>query len=135
VRHGLNKDLGFTHRTGRELRRVAEVAKLMVDAGLIVLVSFISRSAERAGARALVAEASSSRCLSTPRWRCRAARRQGLYQKARRGELKNFTASTRPMRRPSSLKSASTRCSSQLSSGRGDVAWLSSHHRLRRPDR
>ena len=72
VRHGLNKDLGFTDEDRVEnIRRVAEVAKLMVDAGLIVLVSFISPfRAERRMARELFARrASSSRCSSTRRWR------------------------------------------------------------------
>ena len=72
VRHGLNRDLGFTDEDRVEnLRRVAEVAKLMTDAGLIVLVSFISPfRAERArGARNCSTRASSSRCSSTRRWR------------------------------------------------------------------
>jgi bifunctional enzyme CysN/CysC len=70
VRHGLNKDLGFTEADRVEnIRRVAEVAKLMVDAGLIVLVSFISPfRAERRMARELMGEGSSSRSSSTRRW-------------------------------------------------------------------
>ncbi len=72
VRHGLNRDLGFTDADRVEnIRRVAEVARLMADAGLIVLVSFISPVPLRAadGARADAARASSSRCSSTRRWR------------------------------------------------------------------
>ena len=72
VRHGLNRDLGFTDADRVEnIRRVAEVARLMVDAGLIVLVSFISpfRSEREHGARACSATASSSRCSSTRRSR------------------------------------------------------------------
>jgi hypothetical protein len=71
VRHGLNQDLGFTDADRVEnIRRVAEVAKLMVDAGLIVLVSFISPfRSERRMARELVRRASSSRCSSTRRSR------------------------------------------------------------------
>jgi bifunctional enzyme CysN/CysC len=71
VRHGLNRDLGFTDEDRVEnIRRVAEVAKLMVDAGLIVLVSFISPfRAERRMARERFEAASSSRSSSTRRWR------------------------------------------------------------------
>jgi adenylylsulfate kinase-like enzyme len=72
VRHGLNRDLGFTEADRVEnIRRVAEVAKLMVDAGLIVLVSASFRRSARAahGARACSPRASSSRCSSTRRWK------------------------------------------------------------------
>ena len=94
LRHGLNRDLGFTQVDRVEnIRRVAEVAKLMVDAGLLVLVSFISPfRAEREMARSLFApgefiEVFVDASLAT----CEQRDPKGLYAKARRGELKNFT--------------------------------------------
>jgi bifunctional enzyme CysN/CysC len=103
VRHGLNKDLGFTDQDRVEnIRRVAEVAKLMVDAGLIVLVSFISPfRAERAGARALLNEGEFLEVfVDTPLAQAEARDVKGLYKKARRGELKNFTGIDSPYEPP-----------------------------------
>ena len=94
VRHGLNRDLGFTEADRVEnVRRVAEVAKLMVDAGLIVIVSFISPyRAERAYARGLFGEDEFTEIfVDTPLEVCERRDPKGLYGKARRGELKNFT--------------------------------------------
>ncbi|EUB98734.1 Adenylyl-sulfate kinase [Rhizobium sp. CF080] len=94
VRHGLNRDLGFTDADRVEnIRRVAEVAKLMVDAGIITLVSFISPfRAERQLARELVAEGEFVEIyVSTPPSVAEERDPKGLYAKARRGELKNFT--------------------------------------------
>ncbi len=94
VRHGLNKDLGFTDQDRVEnIRRVAEVAKLMVDAGLIVLASFISPfRAERQMARALMEEGEFVEVfVDTPLEICEQRDPKGLYKKARAGELKNFT--------------------------------------------
>jgi bifunctional enzyme CysN/CysC len=94
VRHGLNRDLGFTEADRVEnIRRVAEVAKLMVDAGLIVLVSFISPfRSERRMARELFAPGEFVEVfLDTPLEECERRDPKGLYAKARRGELKNFT--------------------------------------------
>ena len=94
VRHGLNRDLGFTEADRVEnVRRVAEVAKLMVDAGLIVLVSFISPYRnERQMARDLFAEGEFVEVfVDTPLEECERRDVKGLYAKARRGELKNFT--------------------------------------------
>lgn len=94
VRHGLNKDLGFTDQDRVEnIRRVAEVAKLMVDAGLVVLVSFISPfRSERQMARALMEEGEFIEIfVDTPLEICEARDVKGLYKKARAGELKNFT--------------------------------------------
>ena len=94
VRHGLNRDLGFTEADRVEnIRRVAEVAKLMVDAGLIVLVSFISPfRSERRLARALLAPGEFVEVfVDTPLEECEKRDSKGLYAKARRGELKNFT--------------------------------------------
>jgi bifunctional enzyme CysN/CysC len=94
IRHGLNRDLGFTEADRVEnIRRIAEVAKLFVDAGLIVLVSFISPfRAERSLARSLFAEGEFIEIfVDTPLEECERRDIKGLYAKARRGELKNFT--------------------------------------------
>lgn len=94
VRHGLNRDLGFTEADRVEnIRRVAEVAKLMVDAGMVVLVSFISPyAAERRMARALFTEGEFVEVfVDTPLAECERRDTKGLYAKARAGKLKNFT--------------------------------------------
>jgi bifunctional enzyme CysN/CysC len=94
VRHGLNKDLGFTDVDRVEnIRRIAEVAKLMVDAGLIVLTSFISPfRAEREMARGLMGEGEFYEIhVDVPLAVAEQRDVKGLYRKARRGELKNFT--------------------------------------------
>ena len=103
VRHGLNRDLGFTDEDRIEnLRRVAEVAKLMTDAGLIVLVSFISPfRAERAAARALFASGDFIEVfVATPLAEAERRDVKGLYAKARRGELPNFTGIDSPYEPP-----------------------------------
>jgi bifunctional enzyme CysN/CysC len=94
VRHGLNRDLGFTEADRVEnIRRVAEVAKLLVDAGLIVIVAFISPfRAERQLARSLFDPGEFLEVyVDTPLEECERRDVKGLYAKARRGELKNFT--------------------------------------------
>jgi bifunctional enzyme CysN/CysC len=94
VRHGLNRDLGFTDADRVEnIRRVAEVARLMTDAGLIVIVSFISPfRAERRMARELFPEGEFLEVfVDTPLEVCEARDPKGLYRKARAGEIKNFT--------------------------------------------
>jgi bifunctional enzyme CysN/CysC len=94
VRHGLNRDLGFTEADRVEnIRRVAEVAKLLVDAGLIVIVAFISPfRAERQLARSLFDAGEFIEVfVDTPLEECERRDVKGLYAKARRGELKNFT--------------------------------------------
>ncbi len=94
VRHGLNRDLGFAEPDRVEnIRRVAEVAKLMVDAGLIVLVSFISPfRAERRLARELFSEGDFIEIyVDTPLTVCEERDPKGLYRKARKGLIKNFT--------------------------------------------
>ncbi len=103
VRHGLNKDLGFTEADRVEnIRRVAEVAKLMVDAGLIVLVSFISPfRSERDMARALFAEGEFVEVfVDTPIELCEQRDVKGLYAKARAGQLPNFTGISSPYEAP-----------------------------------
>jgi bifunctional enzyme CysN/CysC len=105
VRHGINKDLGFTAQDRVEnIRRVAEVAKLMVDAGLIVLVSFISPfRAERNAARALFGEGEFFEIfIDTPFAEAEKRDVKGLYKKARKGELKNFTGIDSPYEAPES---------------------------------
>ncbi len=94
IRHGLNRDLGFTEADRVEnIRRVAEVAKLMTDAGLIVLVAFISPfRSERRMARELFQEGEFLEVfVDTPLEECERRDVKGLYAKARRGELRNFT--------------------------------------------
>ena len=94
IRHGLSKDLGFTAADRVEnIRRIAEVAKLMVDAGLIVLTAFISPfRAERDMARSLFAEGDFLEVfVDTPLEVAEARDPKGLYKKARQGELPNFT--------------------------------------------
>ena len=103
VRHGLNKDLGFTAQDRVEnIRRVAEVARLMVDAGLIVLVSFISPfRSERRMARELFAPGEFFEVfVDTPLAEAERHDVKGLYRKARRGELKNFTGIDSPYETP-----------------------------------
>jgi bifunctional enzyme CysN/CysC len=103
VRHGLNKDLGFTEVDRVEnIRRVAEVARLMVDAGLIVLTAFISPfRSERALARGLLDEGEFFEIhIDTPLDVAEARDVKGLYKKARRGELKNFTGIDSPYEAP-----------------------------------
>ena len=94
VRHGLNKDLGFTDADRVEnIRRVSETAKLMVDAGLIVLVSFISpfASERRMAREALEGGEFIEVYVSTPLNVCEQRDVKGLYAKARQGKIKNFT--------------------------------------------
>ena len=105
VRHGLNKDLGFTEADRVEnIRRVAEVARLMADAGLIVLVSFISPfRAERRMARGLLEEGEFFEVfVDAPLAVAEGRDPKGLYRKARRGELKNFTGIDSPYEAPES---------------------------------
>jgi bifunctional enzyme CysN/CysC len=105
VRHGLNKDLGFTDADRVEnIRRVAEVAKLMVDAGLIVIVAFISPFAnERRMARALVdSDEFFEIFVDAPLALAEQRDPKGLYRKARQGELKNFTGIDSAYERPES---------------------------------
>jgi bifunctional enzyme CysN/CysC len=103
VRHGLNKDLGFTDADRVEnIRRVGEVCKLMVDAGLIVITAFISPfNAERQMARGLIAEGEFIEVyIDTPLDVAEQRDPKGLYKKARRGELNNFTGISSPYEAP-----------------------------------
>ncbi|MGB6116967.1 MAG: sulfate adenylyltransferase subunit CysN [Mesorhizobium sp.] len=103
VRHGLNRDLGFTEEDRVEnIRRVAEVARLMADAGLLVIVSFISPfRAERRMARELMGEGEFVEVfVDTPFEECARRDTKGLYARALRGELKNFTGVDSPYEAP-----------------------------------
>lgn len=103
VRHGLNKDLGFTEADRVEnVRRVGEVAKLMVDAGLLVLTAFISPfRSERRLARSLVSDGEFIEIhVDTPLDVAESRDVKGLYKKARRGELSNFTGIDSPYEAP-----------------------------------
>ena len=94
IRHGLNNDLGFTDADRVEnIRRVAEVAKLMADAGLVVITAFISPfSSERDYARQIVADDEFIEVfVDAPLEVCEARDPKGLYKKARAGQLRNFT--------------------------------------------
>ncbi|MEZ5710308.1 MAG: sulfate adenylyltransferase subunit CysN [Blastomonas sp.] len=103
VRHGLNKDLGFTEADRIEnIRRVGEVAKLMTDAGLIVITAFISPfRAERDMVRAMIPEGEFIEIfVDTPLADAEARDVKGLYKKARSGQLKNFTGIDSPYEVP-----------------------------------
>ncbi|MES2897336.1 MAG: sulfate adenylyltransferase subunit CysN [Pseudomonadota bacterium] len=128
VRHGLNKDLGFTDEDRVEnIRRVAEVSKLMVDAGLIVLVSFISPfRAERRMARELQAEGDFVEVyVNTPLAVAEQRDVKGLYKKARAGELKNFTGIDSPYEAPEHPEIVvDTTAMSPIEAAERIVAWL-----------
>ncbi|MEJ2411074.1 MAG: sulfate adenylyltransferase subunit CysN [Novosphingobium sp.] len=105
VRHGLNKDLGFTESDRIEnIRRVGEVSKLMVDAGLIVITAFISPfQADREMVRSMLPEGEFFEVfIDTPLKVAEARDVKGLYKKARAGELKNFTGIDSPYEAPRS---------------------------------
>lgn len=103
VRHGLNNDLGFSPADRKEnIRRIAEVARLMNDAGLIVITAFISPYREdRASARAIIGAAFFREIyVSTPLTICEQRDPKGLYQKARQGQLAEFTGISAPYEAP-----------------------------------
>jgi len=104
VRKGLNNNLDFSEESRKEnLRRVSEVAKLMVDAGLIVLTAFISPfEEERTFAKEIIgAEKFVEVFVDTPLEICEQRDVKGLYKKARAGEISNFTGITSPFEAPS----------------------------------
>ena len=105
MRQGLNKDLGFTEADRIEnIRRIGEVAKLMTDAGLIVLTAFISPfRAERRMVREMMGEGEFIEVfVDTPLDVAEARDVKGLYKKARAGEIKNFTGIDSPYEAPES---------------------------------
>jgi bifunctional enzyme CysN/CysC len=132
VRHGLNRDLGFTETDRVEnIRRVAEVAKLMVDAGLIVIVTFISPfKADRAMARSLFKEEEFIEVfVDTPLEVAERRDPKGLYAKARRGEIKNFTGIDSPYERPERAEVViSTACKNP-----SEAILMSEHHTFKSP--
>ncbi len=128
VRHGLNKDLGFTEEDRVEnIRRVAEVARLMVEAGLIVLVSFISPfRAERRMARDLMERGEFIEVhIDTPLDVAEGRDVKGLYKKARAGQLKNFTGIDSPYEAPDNAEIVidTTRLDPEAAA-EAIVAWL-----------
>lgn len=105
IRHGLNKNLGFSAADREEnIRRIGEVAKLFADAGLVVMTSFISPyRKDRDGVRALHQAAGIPFIevhVATPIETCETRDPKGLYKKARAGELKNFTGIDDPYEAP-----------------------------------
>jgi bifunctional enzyme CysN/CysC len=107
VRHGLNRDLGFTEADRVEnIRRAGEVAKLMVESGLIVLCSFISPyRSERDMVRALVGDGEFIEVfVDTPLADCIKRDAKGLYAKAKAGTLKNFTGIDAPYEPPAAAE-------------------------------
>jgi len=138
VRHGLNRDLGFTDADRVEnIRRVAEVAKLMVDAGLIVSTAFISPfRAERQMARKLVGEGEFIEIfVATPLEEAERRDPKGLYKKARRGDLKNFTGIDSPYEPPEhpELTIDTTTVTAELAADRV-IAYLRERGFVRVPD-
>ncbi|PLR14812.1 adenylyl-sulfate kinase [Caulobacter flavus] len=128
VRHGLNKDLGFTEEDRVEnIRRVAEVAKLMVDAGLIVLTAFISPfRAERQLAREILSEGEFVEVfVDTPLAVAESRDVKGLYKKARSGQLKNFTGIDSPYEAPEAAELViDTTKVDPVAAAEQIVAWL-----------
>ena len=128
VRHGLNKDLGFTEEDRVEnIRRVAEVSKLMVDAGLIVLTAFISPfRAERRMAREMLEDGEFVEVyVETPLAVAEQRDVKGLYKKARAGDLKNFTGIDSPYEAPENAElTVDTTTLSPVEAAETIVAWL-----------
>ncbi|HEX6866899.1 MAG TPA: sulfate adenylyltransferase subunit CysN [Caulobacteraceae bacterium] len=128
VRHGLNKDLGFTEADRVEnIRRIAEVAKLMVDSGLIVLTAFISPfRAERRLARSLMGEGEFVEVfIDTPLAEAEKRDVKGLYKKARAGQLKNFTGVDSPYEPPENAEiTIDTTGLTAVEAAEKIVAWL-----------
>jgi adenylylsulfate kinase len=104
IRHGLNKGLGFTEEDRKEnIRRIGEVSKLFIDAGLFPITAFISPfRADRDLVRALVGDGEFIEIfIDCPIEECEKRDPKGLYQKARRGEIPNFTGISSPYEPPS----------------------------------
>jgi bifunctional enzyme CysN/CysC len=128
VRHGLNRDLGFTEEDRVEnIRRVAEVARLMADAGLIVITAFISPfRAERRMARDLMEAGEFIEVfVDTPLSVAEQRDVKGLYQKARAGQLKNFTGVDSPYEAPEAAEiHINTTAMSATDAAEAIVSWL-----------
>ncbi len=134
VRHGLNRDLGFTDADRVEnIRRVGEVAKLFVDAGLLVLCSFISPfRAERQMVRELVEEGEFVEIfVDTPLQECMRRDPKGLYARARAGKIKNFTGIDSPYETPEHAEIViDTRSATAAESARHIAEELRTRHLL-----
>lgn len=103
IRSGLNNDLDFSDESRKEnIRRIAEVSKLFVDAGTVVMTAFITPFAEeRAKVKALIGEENYTEVfVSCPLEECEKRDVKGLYAKARKGEIKNFTGIDSPFEEP-----------------------------------
>lgn len=133
VRHGLNQDLGFDDASRVEnIRRIAEVSKLMLDAGLIVLTAFISPfRADRALARSLVDEGAFIEVfIDTPLSICEARDPKGLYRKARAGEIRQFTGIDSPYEIPETSEITLDTNQSIEDNIATLLAYLRQHHHL-----
>ena len=118
IRHGLNRNLGFSPEDRAEnIRRIGEVGKLFVDAGFILLTSFVSPyKADRAMARTLFADGDFLEIfIDTPVELCEKRDPKGLYKKARKGEISNFTGVSDPYEEPENpeLVISTAECSPQ----------------------
>ncbi len=104
IRYGLNKDLDFSNESRVEnIRRISEVAKLFVDAGTVVLTAFITPfSEERKKIKSMIGSDYFEVFVSCPLEECEKRDVKGLYAKARRGEIKNFTGIDSPFEEPTS---------------------------------
>jgi len=102
IRHGLNKDLGFTETDRKEnLRRISEVALLLIDSGIITLCTFISPfQNERDKIRKLIGDNYIEVFIDCDLKTCESRDPKGLYKKARKGEINNFTGISSPYERP-----------------------------------
>lgn len=132
VRHGLNKDLGFSDDDRVEnIRRIGEMAKLFADAGLIVLSAFISPfRADRQMVRDLVEEGEFIEIhMSTPLSVCEQRDPKGLYKKARQGEIKNFTGIDSSYEAPESpeITLNTAECGIEACADKV-IAYLKKHH-------
>jgi len=127
IRHGLNSDLGFDKKSRNEnIRRVAEVAKLFVDAGVIVLSAFISPFAkDRDFVRSLVQKDEFIEIfVDTPLEICEQRDPKGLYKKAKNGEIKNFTGISSPYEKPKNPEIYINGCEDLKTNAKKILAYL-----------
>ncbi|ALA52242.1 adenylyl-sulfate kinase [Shouchella clausii] len=136
IRHGLNKDLGFSDRDRQEnIRRIGEVAKLFVDAGTIVSTAFISPfQSDRDQARALLADGEFVEVyVKCPLEECERRDVKGLYKKARNGEIPQFTGISSPYEEPETPEiTVDTSVQTVEESVEQIIGWLEKHHILTR---
>lgn len=136
IRHGLNKDLGFSDRDRQEnIRRIGEVAKLFVDAGTIVSTAFISPfQSDRDQARALLADGEFVEVyVKCPLEECERRDVKGLYKKARNGEIPQFTGISSPYEEPETPEiTVDTSVQTVEESIEQIIGWLEKHHILTR---